>query len=85
LLILLDAAYNDGCRKPRVLQYAFADQSRTCLGDDVLGNREATSPRERESFPCRYNAEASISLAADFTSFPERKKMGHRADFILRR
>src|SRR6266404_4052262 len=28
LLILLDAAYNDGCREPRVLQNAFADQSR---------------------------------------------------------
>jgi len=86
LLILLDATYNDGCREPsRFAVRLCGSIARPCLGDEVLGNREATSPRERVSFPCRYQRRRrSIFIAADFhVHFLEGKKMGYRAGLHL--
>src|SRR5882762_4941132 len=86
-LILLDAAYYDGCREPRVLQYAFADQSRDLPRRRRFGKPGGDQSTGTREFPLPVPTPQAVDfVAADFhVHFLEGKKMGHRADFILRR
>ena len=60
--------------------------ARPGAGSSVFGKREATSPRDFVSFPCRYQRRRrSISLPPIFASISfSFQKIGNRADFVLR-